>query len=141
MSLNGLAVVSYAGGQLINHLYYADDLVIIAPSSRALQLLLDLCSEYAEEHLILHNTDKSVFMIVWPKHAKCKHKPVFRLSGIFLKEVEEYKYLGCILTNTMKDDDEMLMRMRGIYAGGNMLISRFKVCTDLTKKKLFLDAL
>ena len=137
VSLNGLAVGCYAGGQLINHLYYADDLVIIAPSSRALQSLLDLCSDYAEEHLILHNTDKSVVMIVWPKSAKCKHKPSFRLSGIALAEVAEYKYLGCVLTNTMKDDDEMLIRMRAIYAGGNTLISRFKVCSDATKRKLF----
>ena len=137
VNLNNSGVGCFAGGKLVNHLYYADDLVIIAPSARALQVLLDLCSVYAEHHFILHNTDKSVYMIIWPKNAKCKHDPVFILSGIPLKMVYEYKYLGCLLTSSMKDDEEMPTRMRGIYAGGNTLISRFKVCSDLTKTKLF----
>ena len=35
---------------LINHLMYADDLVLISPSAMGLSLLLSVCSAYGIEH-------------------------------------------------------------------------------------------
>ena len=49
-----------------------------------------------------------------------------KLSRIELQNVEEFKYLGCMHSSSIKNDEEMLIRMRGIYAGGYVLISRFK---------------
>ena len=34
------------GGVMINHLMYADDLVIISPSAKGLQRLVDICAVY-----------------------------------------------------------------------------------------------
>jgi len=39
---------------LINHLIYADNLVLMVPSSMVLSMLLSVCSEYLLEHMILN---------------------------------------------------------------------------------------
>ena len=43
------------GKIIVNHLAYADDLVILSPSAKGLQQLLNICSEYGEEHDIMFN--------------------------------------------------------------------------------------
>ena len=57
----------YAGckiaSRIINHLFYADDLVLMCPSYRGLQDLLNTCASYAENHDIKFNTSKSVVLI------------------------------------------------------------------------------
>ncbi len=67
---------------LVNHIIYADDLVVFSPSSADLQQLLNLCSDYGleHEHYILYNPDKSVVMICRTKEDKSVHFPVFKLS-------------------------------------------------------------
>ncbi len=43
---------------LINHLMYADDLVIMCPYSRGLARLLKICSKYGSENYIRYNSTK-----------------------------------------------------------------------------------
>ena len=38
------------GGRMINHLMYADDLVILSPSAKGLQRLVDICAAYGDIH-------------------------------------------------------------------------------------------
>ena len=53
--------------KLINILAYADDIVLIAPSWRALQILINVLQSNAKEINMTFNTDKSVAMIFAPK--------------------------------------------------------------------------
>ncbi len=39
----------------MNHIMYADGLVVFSPSSAGLQQLLNLCSDFGLEHDILYN--------------------------------------------------------------------------------------
>ena len=75
--LNASGVGCLAGMCLINRLIYADDMVLLAPSKRALQQLLDVCSLYANLHDILYNTEKSYCMICWPKKFLFRFIPKF----------------------------------------------------------------
>ena len=43
------------GGRMINHLMYADDLVILSPSAKGLQRLVDICAAYGDIHDITFN--------------------------------------------------------------------------------------
>ena len=54
------------GNQTINHISYADDLLIFCPSSKGLQGLLNQCEIYGTEHDIKYNKDKTVCMIIKP---------------------------------------------------------------------------
>jgi hypothetical protein len=47
-------------GIMLNHLFYADDSVLIAPSPTALQNLISVCQEYAMDNDIKYNTLKTV---------------------------------------------------------------------------------
>lgn len=135
--LNGSGVGCLSGGLLINHLCYADDMVLLAPSKRALQRLLDICTSYAIRHDILYNTDKSFCMICWPKKMLFKFIPVFYLQNDKLEYKDVFKYLGVLIHEKGNDDDEINMRMRGIYATGNMLIRKFSNCTVDCKLVMF----
>ena len=131
----------YAGckiaSRIINHLFYADDLVLLCPSYRGLQDLLDTCAKYAEEHDIKFNTSKSVVLIRINNLLKKSIVPKFRLCDEDLSEVKEAKYLGHIITDDGKDDKDIQKACGKLYAQGNSLIRKFHMCSEQVKIKLF----
>ena len=50
----------------VNHLYYADDMVLLSPTPFGLQKLLDVCADYALDHDMVFNTKKTVCMAILP---------------------------------------------------------------------------
>ena len=54
-SLSNTQTGCNVGGVMINHLMYADDMVIISPSAKGLQRLVDICAVYGQIHDILFN--------------------------------------------------------------------------------------
>ena len=132
----------YAGckiaNMIINHLFYADDLVLMCPSHRGLQELLDICEKYASENDIIFNTKKSVVLIRRSKILVNAVIQPFELCGENLIEVEEVKYLGHYITADGKDEKDMNRACRQLYAQGNSLIRKFHMCTERVKVKLFI---
>ena len=55
-----------------NHIFYADDLCLLAPCAIALQKLLDICHEYGIEHDVIYNPLKSVCMVFKPDRFSLK---------------------------------------------------------------------
>ena len=51
-----------------NHMFYADDSVLLAPSQGALQKLVAICEEFATSNDILYNAKKSFVICVKPKN-------------------------------------------------------------------------
>ena len=66
-SLNDAKVGCSMNGVIINHLMYADDLLLIAPSIRANQILLDYFGSFTRDHDVIYSTRKSVCMFLRPK--------------------------------------------------------------------------
>ena len=122
---------------IVNHLSYADDMVLLAPSVRSLQVLLNICSVYANVNEILYNTEKSYCMICWPKRFLFKFLPIFLLQNDVLQFVSVYKYLGVLINENMADDDEILQRMRNIYSTSNILVRKFGKCSIDCKVLMF----
>ena len=121
----------------MNHLMYADDIALIAPSAKGLQSLLRTCEYYASKHEIIFNSVKSMCMCVTPKHPCLSHIPSVRLNDNLLKFVDNFKYLGYILTSTMDDSLDIKKQMRNIYVRCNMLNVKFGCCTKNVKALLF----
>lgn len=86
------------GNMLVNHIMYADYLVVFSPFSAGLQQLLNVCSEYGIVHDMKYNTDKSVVMICRTKEDKCLMFPTFKLAGNNLRVMSKVKYLGHLIT-------------------------------------------
>ena len=76
-------------------------------------------------------------MIFWPRKYNSKFAPEFSLSGVRLPIVDRYEYLGYTICDTQKDDEEMMKRMRKLYGTGNMIINRFRNCSDDVKILIF----
>ena len=95
------------GTALINNLMYADDLMILAPSYVGLSMLLSVCSDYGLEHDIKFNSAKSNIMIFCCKKFKYIHVPSFELNDNILPRVNQCKYLGHVITDDIKDDNDI----------------------------------
>ena len=125
------------GKIMVNHLAYADDLVILSPSAKGLQKLLNICSEYGEEHDIMFNHQKTECMYFPVKGRALINVPKVFLNLHVLRWVTKYKYLGTILTDDLSDDSNMLRQRGTCYARCNSLIRNFSSCSLNVKVKLF----
>ena len=135
--LNDIKVGCTIGATLINHLMYADDLVLLSPSAMGLSLLLSVCSAYGIEHDIKYNSAKSNVMIFCCNKMKDIHIPNFLLNNVLLTRVTKYNYLGHCISDDLSDDDDMARQYRQIYAQGNALLRKFCMCTESVKITLF----
>ena len=124
------------GNSLINHLMYADDLVIFSPSSIGLRALITLCEEYAVSHEMLFNHKKSVILICRSKYMKNVY-PIFTLNGKIVDESDTARYLGHIICNSGKDDKDIMRQCQQLYARGNALFRKFHMCSMSVKIQLF----
>ena len=120
----------------VNHLFYADDLVLLAPSPTAVQMLLDICDRYAQTHAIVFNFKNPFVCLFLPKSLKLK-TPIFYLSDVPLPWVKEHKYLGVILSDDNYDDVDTRRQTRSLYARGNTTVRKFGNCLDSVKIRLF----
>ena len=85
------------------HMSENDDLVILSPSVKGLQKLLNICSEYGEEHDIMFNQKKTECMYFPVKGRALINIPKVFLNAHLLRWVTKYKYLGIILTDDLSD--------------------------------------
>jgi len=126
----------YVGYRVLNHLLFADDAVIFAPSAKGLQQLLDICADFAISHNIVFNTVKSQCLIVTSKWAPV-NPPAFYLNSTLLPVTDSYKYLGHIINSRLTDDLDIQKQTRSLYARANMLKRRFSAASLHTKCMLF----
>ena len=91
-------------------------MVIISPSAKGLQRLVDICAVYGQIHDILFNQDKTVCMYMPSGNHYYLNTPVVILNGIQLAFVRTYTYLGTVMTCDNADDANM-RRQRGICGG------------------------
>ena len=79
---------------IINSLFFADDIVLIANSSETLETLLNITNTFAEGWNLKLNSDKSQVMVIG-KRVSDKN---WHIGNHVLKETNEYKYLGVFLS-------------------------------------------
>ena len=125
------------GDERINHLMYADDIVLFAPSVAGLQMLIDTCKKYGDNFDIVFNSKKTVSLSIKCNARSSNIKPEFILGNDRVAAVSEVKYLGHVITDTLCDDKDMLRQIRSLYCRSNMLIRKFSRCSDYVKTKLF----
>ena len=116
---------------LINHIMYADDLVLISPSSAGLSQLLHECENCGTGHDLKYNAEKSAVIIYRLMTLKgCRSTiPNFKLNGIILHVVASYKYLVHYITDDLSDDDDINRQRRTLFVqGNNYYTARSLIC-------------
>ena len=134
--LNSCNVGTYMNNQPMNHIFYADDLCLVAPSPSGLQSLLNICCDYAKLNDITYNSRKSMCMMFKPARYRLL-RPDITLDGSVMEYCESGKYLGVMLNVDCKDDDDIQKHLRSFYARSNTIMRKFYKCSTDVKLSLF----
>ena len=135
--LNKLNIGCTIGGTIINHILYADDLVLISPSTHGLSKLLNDCQKYGIECDIVFNSKKSAIMFFKPAYMQNAIMPNFKINDEIIQVFNKYTYLGHIITDTLSDDLDIYRQRKKIFSQGNSLLRKFFMCTIEVKSTLF----
>ena len=87
--LRDSGVGCHFGGAYFGAFGYADDVTLLSPTRQGLQILLDICEEFASSHSMLFSTD--------PVPAKSKTKCLFFSHSISFEEIKNVKLNGDFL--------------------------------------------
>ena len=63
--------------------------------------------------------------------------PHFMINGQSVEFVQEFRYLGHVLSQKMSDDSDIKREIRNMYMRTNMLTQRFKRCSTDVKIRIF----
>ena len=140
--LNARRIGCHIDDVCINHVFYADDLCLMAPCVIALQELINVCYQYCNEIDLNFNTTKSFCVAFTPKHYKLLLPSLFMnplpilyadsiIQLLLVKIKPKYliiKYLGFIFTSNNCDDSDILKQMRMLYYRSNHLVRLFNKC-------------
>lgn len=136
VALNSCNTGCVVGDAVINHVMYADDLVLVSPCQDGLADLIKICESYGLSHDILYNSKKSAVM-VFRNHSLFPMTVDFQICGKSIPVVNRVKYLGHWICDSLKDNEDLLRQCRMLYAQCNILKHRFSMCTTPVKIRLF----
>ena len=101
-ALNRSNIGAHIGGEIVNHLSYADDLCLICLSSAGMQKLLNVCSNYVTEHSLSYNSNKSYSLCFKATTIKFE-RPTLYFGQMSIPNVTDCRYLG--ITISVKNCD------------------------------------
>ena len=117
----------------VNHLFHADDSVVIVTLLWLIEQLIDVCEKYSIEDEITYNATETVCMYIRPKHMH--HIGPFE-RFLYGHWVDGYKYLGYYIRSDFIDDRDLKDQARAIYSRSNMIVRKFSNCSVDFKNQL-----
>ena len=120
------------GCELVNNLLFADDICVFSPSISGLQCLLNICGDYATEHEITFNCNKTIVLFC-PKTYKQRAPSNVFLNGVRVQFLDQVKYLGVWINASLKDDDDIQRQVKSLYCAANKLRGTFDQCSPAVK--------
>ena len=124
----------YMAGVFVGVFVYADDIKLLAPSCHALNVMLNICIEYAKRFDVLFN-DKSQ-LIIYKSMDDDVSIPVIKLNGKNINAVNSVVHLGHILNdNIFKNDSSKCIGEFNIQC--NSFLADFKNSSSHMRNHLF----
>ena len=129
--LSGCGLGCYVGKTFMGAMCYADDLTIISPSRRSMEIMLQICEDFATEYHVKFNSTKSILITY-----NVKHDVSFTLDNDIISKLEHTVHLGHHVgvnsntNNINKANRELICRT-------NTMLSRFNFCSSEIKSRLF----
>ena len=127
----------HVADRCINSLSYADDMVIAAPNARALNILLGICKKFASEHFITYSIEKTEAMLIKPSGIPSFVPPEIYIGDDVIGYVQNFRYLGHIISSDLSDDMDIERETRSLYIRGNTIIRKFHFVSSEIKCNLF----
>ena len=138
VSLNEKYIGCCLNGKVVNHLYYADDLVLVSPTASGMNELLQVCEHFSEKFGLKFNEQKTVLLYLMPQKLKIKPGTSVMMNDTVIKMESSCRYLGHMVTDGLDDNEDIKRQLRSFYGKANMLLRTFNYCSaDVKKKQLF----
>ena len=99
VALNNVSIGYHINTQPVNHLLYADDSVILAPTPQTLLKLLHIYGSYANDAELMYNTNKTICMAILPKWLRSLKTPSIMLNGKSVTFIHQHTTISCILVH------------------------------------------
>lgn len=135
--LKQIKVGCFVNDSILNHLIYADDIVLFAPSVNGLQQLVNICHSFISERLLSLNVNKTKCMIFYKNKRNVAQPTSVMINGERVDYVPKIKYLGYYFNTQNSDDDHIEYLYRGLCARSNLILRNFSKCNTEVKKMLF----
>ena len=97
-------------GLNVSIIVYCDDILLISPIKRHLQMLVDICGDFGRKWAIKFNPEKSSVISFGPQSQNVK----FYLNNVELKNTESLKYLGIQFNRRMDMNDLAVERFKTV---------------------------
>jgi len=139
-SVTNTGIGCFVGDVCLNILAYADDIVILAPSWHALQMLLNVLHSQPILIDMSCNVNKTICMMFKRKRQSSIIRaqfPPLRIGANCVKYVSDFRYLGHVIMDNFSDDGDIRREIRCMFTRCNMLRRRFYNCSMSVKLVLF----
>ena len=128
-------------GCFIGHMFYGcivytDDILLLAPSLRALRHMLNICSIFADDNNIRFNQAKSHCLHFCKFNTAIKQYPV-KLPGTALTWTDHIAHLGHILCSSLDDSMDIDKRKRDFCSQENYFFAHIHHLSPALKSGLF----
>jgi Reverse transcriptase (RNA-dependent DNA polymerase) len=140
--LSSTGIGCHMGSFFVGALAYADDLVLVAPSSNAMRRMLQICDEYAAQYNVVFNAKKSKCLHCHP-HGIAKQVSrssftvlPFYIGSQVIEFVDKWPHLGHIISNDCADTDDILNKKHGLVGQINKILCNFRNVNCKIKIKL-----
>ena len=120
-----------------NVIAYADDIVVLAPSAKGLQILVDILVKELKDLNLSINSDKSACMIFTTKNDYRGNKCMISLDNDILKVVLDINYLGFIIDFNFNNNFDVLRCRNRFYNEFNCILRKFSNASIEVFLKLF----
>ena len=108
----------YINSTCVNHLVYADDMVLLSPSPGALQGLIDTAAKYFVDNGLMINRKKTKCVAIIPLCNKKIHIPSFYVYGTTISRVRHKNYLGYIIPDDLNDNQAIIKEKKRYLCSG-----------------------
>jgi len=129
----------FIGEVFLGTLAYADDIVLLAPTHRAMRNMLALCDRFADEYNVVFNAKKSKCLYITSRAKQSRllsPSSQFTIGGNGIEFVDKWPHLGHIIS-AMHDNKAEILSKRNILCGQiNNVLCYFGKRDPITKLSL-----
>ena len=117
---------------------FADDIVLLAPSTSALRHMLSLCSAYTTSHGLIFNVDKTQ-LICFRKHTYPVPDDIIEFNGVHLNFSDTIFHLGHLISFDLSDQEDIFHIINSINQKAKLIMNTFRFSDPFVLTYLFVS--
>ena len=134
--LRSMKIGCHIGDIFLGSIFYADDIVLLAPTKSALQLMINRCEKYCSTYGLSFNAKKSKVMIFAKKSIDRSTIQPLKINGSNIDIVDQIKYLGALIVASPSFCYSHEEDLRSFYRAANSVLNRLQTPDESIQMRL-----